>query len=329
MSEFRKLKKIELHRHLDGSVRLETLRDLCLEAKIDLGFDPQDLKKLKDRAMVVKPLSSLQEVLDAFEVIQKAQYSYKAIERVTRENLEDLDADCVELGELRFAPAFLADGKNLDVEKIVETVVEAVATSTAQVNAGLILIAPRSLPLEASEKALNKFLELRNSSDLLKQICVGFDLADMEDRTKKTDFIGIVESARAGGLGITVHSGEDTTAEDVAETIKVLGPSRIGHGIQSIRSQEVIDLLIEKDIHLEVCPTSNWLTQSSATLEGHPLPLLYKKGVSVGLNSDDPNLMGIDLTHEYEVCHKHYGFGEDEFNKMYENALRASFLNQN
>jgi adenosine deaminase len=135
-----------------------------------------------------------------------------------------------------------------------------------------------------------------------------------------------VNKARDAGLGITIHSGEDTDAEHVARTLDLFRPSRIGHGIRAWGSREVMKKLIAEDVLLEVCPTSNWLTSSVTTLAEHPLPGLYKAGVPVSINSDDPNLMGIDLVNEYEVCAKHYGFQKRDFQAMNLAALRHSFL---
>jgi adenosine deaminase len=108
--------------------------------------------------------------------------------------------------------------------------------------------------------------------------------------------------------------------------MRVFGPSRIGHGIRAWGDEEAIRLLREGEVTLEVCPTSNWLTHSVPSLEAHPLPLLRQAGVRVTLNSDDPQLMGIDLTHEYALAARLYGFGIADFLECNRIAVQASFL---
>jgi adenosine deaminase len=106
----------------------------------------------------------------------------------------------------------------------------------------------------------------------------------------------------------------------------VFSTSRIGHGIQAWSDPEAQRLLKEGAVTLEVCPTSNWLTHSVPSLESHPLPLLRRAGVRVTINSDDPNLMGIDLVHEYALAARLYGFGLADFQECNRLAVQASFL---
>ena len=127
MSKFRKLDKVELHRHLDGSVRLNTIIDLGKKYQIDFGEgvdinDPEFNKK----AQVLKPMNSLQEVLDCFWILQKSLINYEAIKRVAFENVEDCFNDGISQVELRFAPTFIAEGKKLSYAEIIEAVIDGV-----------------------------------------------------------------------------------------------------------------------------------------------------------------------------------------------------------
>jgi adenosine deaminase len=154
----------------------------------------------------------------------------------------------------------------------------------------------------------------------------GLDLADGEADCDPRELAPLVDEARNAGMGITIHSGEDTDAAHVARTLDLFRPSRIGHGIRSWGDRAVMRRLIEADVLLEVSPTSNWISHAVPSLAAHPLPGLYHAGVPVSLNSDDPNLFGIDLVHEYELCAREFGFGEMEFTAMNRAAARHSFL---
>lgn len=326
--ELRALPKVELHRHLDGSVRFETIQELSKLHNIDLGAKSRD--ELWAKAKIETPLSSLQEVLDSFWTTQKVMCSYDAIKRVAFENVEDCYNDGLKLVELRFAPTFIAEGKTLGNDEIIEGIIDGVQAGMDkyEIQVGLIHIVPRSLSFEKNVQATDDIFRYRKSNHKGADRLFGFDLADMEDKFDPVDFKSMVDKARLEGMGITIHSGEDTTADHIVKTLDALCPTRIGHGIKSIDSEDLLKRIIENDIHLEVCPTSNWLTKCVSTIDEHPLPQLFRRGVSVSLNSDDPHLMNIDLTHEYLIAQQYYGFTPLEFHKMNREALRASFLPQ-
>jgi len=113
---------------------------------------------------------------------------------------------------------------------------------------------------------------------------------------------------------------------NVRNSVEVLGAQRIGHGIQIFRDSSVMDLLKRKGIPLEVCLTSNWLTQATPSLESHPIRKIMDAGVPVTLNSDDPGIFGIDLVHEYGLWHRLHGFTIEEFNHCNDVAAASSFI---
>ena len=155
---------------------------------------------------------------------------------------------------------------------------------------------------------------------------MGFDLADDEESLPPETFVPLVGRARAAGLGITVHSGENTDAACVRRTLELFRPRRIGHGIRAWGDKRLVAELRERDVLLELCPTSNWITASVPALEAHPLPHLARAKVPISINSDDPQLFGIDLVHEYELCSRLYGFGPEDFRSINRAAAAHSFL---
>jgi adenosine deaminase len=322
----RTLPKVELHRHLDGSVRISTIWEIGQEHGIDLGA--RSLDELQRKAVLRSPRENLQSVLDCFATQQAALCSFEAISRITMENIEDAWKDGVRLLELRFAPAFVARGKTMTNDEIIGAVLDGMRRGMAAwpVEVGLIGILPRSYPTEVNAAAARDLIRWSTSgAPGASRIC-GFDLADREEGFDPTTLAPLVDEAREAGLGITIHSGENTDAEHVARALEIYRPSRIGHGIRCIENRDLMRRLADQDVLLEVSPTSNWITRSVPSLSAHPLPELFRAGVPVCLNSDDPNLFGIDLVHEYEVCAREFGFGESEFASMNAAALRHSFL---
>ena len=322
----RALPKAELHRHLDGSVRLSTIAELARRHSLDLGVRSE--AELAERARVLAPLAGLEEVIARFQIIQKVLCGYEAIRRVAFENVEDAWRDGVKLAELRFAPPFISAGKDLANDEIIEAVLGGVEEGVSRygIEVALIGILPRTASPEANRAATADLLRHARGARPGAWRLLGFDLADSETAHPPEQFLPLVRQARAAGLGITIHSGENTSAAHVLRTLRVFGPRRIGHGIRAWGDPEAVRLLREKEVTLEVCPTSNWLTRSVPSLGAHPLPQLRRAGVRVTLNSDDPQLMGIDLVHEYSLAARLYGFTLEDFRECNRLAVEASFL---
>lgn len=323
--DWQKLPKVELHRHLDGSIRLQTIIDLAKKHNLDLGVSMADLPK---KVIIKEPLTSLQQVLDCFWTSQKVMCSYEAIKRVAFENVEDAYRDGIKLIELRFAPVFIQKNKKIEFDEIIEGVVDGITQGMNKydIQVGLIHILPRGLDFSANIKSTQDIFRYQKSSHKNADRLLGVDLADPETDESFTLYKDIIHEAHQKGFGITIHSGEDTSALHVKRTLETYPASRIGHGIQIAKDPEVMKLVIEKDVALEVCPTSNWLTHCVKTIEEHPLKKLYQAGVKVTLNSDDPHIMGINLLNEYEVAEKKLGLSAKEFIQMNKWALEKSFL---
>jgi adenosine deaminase len=270
--DLRKLPKVELHRHLDGSVRAGTIWEIAQENGLDTGFDSKE--ELARNAVISAPMKDLSSVLARFATQQAVLCSFGAVSRVTFENVEDAWRDGVTLVELRFAPSYIADGKNLSNDEIIAGVLDGMlrAMSAWPIEVGLIGILPRRFPLEKNKQATRDMIRWRMSGEPGAERICGFDLADGEADCDPEGFVPLVEEARNAGMGITIHSGENTDAAHVARTLALYRPSRIGHGIRSWGDAEVTRRLIDEDVLLEVSPTSNWITSAVASLSVHPLP---------------------------------------------------------
>jgi adenosine deaminase len=155
---------------------------------------------------------------------------------------------------------------------------------------------------------------------------LGIDLADSERDFPLGEFVRPVRKAREAGLKVTIHTGEDTPASFVRETIELADPDRIGHGIHAIEDMAVVELIKERGITLEVNPWSNYLTNSVRTVEEHPLKKLFDLGVKVTINSDDPEVLETNVNNEYRVAHEILGMSLEDIATCNRYACEASFI---
>jgi adenosine deaminase len=322
IQELRSLPKIDLHRHLDCSMRWSTL----LEIATTLGLDfPKNSAQQRSHFLVTEPMKDLNSVLTKFLVAQKVLASEEILERLAFEACEDAFNDGVRILELRYAPTFISDGHaNLTFEKIHRAFVKGIARAKKQmpIAVGLICILQRILPLAKVASVTDFAIEHKESF-------IALDLADNEDGFEPKGFAKDFDRAKKAGLHITVHSGESPSlhaGQWIKDSIQILGAERIGHGVQAIHHPDVMKMLIEKNIPLEVCPHSNYLVQAFASYKDHPLRKLYDAGVPVTLNSDDPGMFASLLTDDYHIAQEYQGFGVKEFTRCNEIAFDKSFI---
>jgi len=152
------------------------------------------------------------------------------------------------------------------------------------------------------------------------------DLADGDTARPIEHFVAPMLRAREAGLKITVHSGEDTPASAVVETIRAMVPDRIGHGTHTIHDRAAVELVRERGVTLEMCPWSNYLTNSVRRVQDHPLKQLFDLGVKVTINSDDPEVLDTNLNNEYRIAHEILGMSLDEIGACNRCAAEASFI---
>lgn len=341
--------KVVLHHHLDGSVRPETTLDLARKGGIDLGV-PLELEAVRDAVTVRTPQADLASVLKRFWVFQKVFTSYDNVKRITIENLEDLYNDGVRLAELRFAPAFMGNGIAIGAPEIIQGVADGLIEGQKlfpDLQVGLVHIVVRSHAganveemRRMNELSTREAVKFRASSHPMANRMVGLDLAGSENDTPASDYVHLVKLALDGGMKITVHSGEESGPERVREAIDLLHASRIGHGVQIWGDEATMRLVREKNVHLEVAPTSNWITNhipkfdlfglgrksDQFDLVHHPLKDLWKAGISVSIEGDDPQLFGISTVHEYQLLHYVLGLSREDFMAINRRAAKHSFL---
>lgn len=322
MAQLRSLPKVDLHRHLDCSMRWSTLVELAPQVGIDL---PRDPKVWRDHFLVTSPMKDLDSVLRKFLTAQKVLASEEILSRLAFEACEDAFNDGVLVLELRYAPTFIAEGHaNLNFEKIHRALMKGVAEARRRLPmaVGLICTVQRIKPVAEAKFVVDYVIDH-------KQDFIGLDLADNEEGFEAKPFAELFMKAKKAGVRITVHSGEaphPDSAKWVKDCVDHLGAERIGHGIQIIRDTAVMNFIREKGIPLEVCPLSNDLTQAFPTSADHPIRKLWNAGVKITINSDDPGVFATTLTDDYEILQRVHGFTAADFSRANEIAREVSFL---
>lgn len=315
------LPKAELHRHLELSVRDETLKELAPQ----FGFDLSQDGAFEHHFKIMEPMKDLGSALHKFLDTQKLLASEEILERVAYEACEDAFNEGVKILELRYAPTFVAlDHPNLSFEKIHTAFVKGAKKAMADfpMAVGFIGILQRILPVEIN-------LEVMDFMIANKETFVGVDLADNEVGFDPAPFAPCFDKAKEAGLAITVHAGEALEAgseKNILDSVNKLHASRIGHGIQCYRNPEVLDFVVKNKLPLEVCPTSNILTGAVKNIQEHPIKKLLDAGVWVTLNSDDPGIFNQNTLEEYKLLNSELGIDEETLKKCSHRAAQASFI---
>jgi adenosine deaminase len=311
---------VELHRHLDGNVRIETVLDLCRQHGQELPA--WTVEELRPHVQILEREPSLVHFIAKFELLRRAMVDYDAVRRIVRENLEDAAREGIDYIELRFSPYFMGETHGLDTFGVVDAVCDALeeGRGTIPVKAKLIGIIARNYGPEIGRIELAAAIRGRERG------VVALDLAGDEAGYPGELFVRHFQEAREAGLRTIAHAGEAAGAESVRQAVLGLKAERIGHGIRAIEDPAVLDLLAERRIPLEVCPTSNLHTSTVRDYRSHPLPALLRRGIRCTLNTDDPSISGLDLAHEYRVASEELGLSAAEIRRMQETAVEAAFL---
>ncbi len=245
----------------------------------------------------------------------------KSLRLVTEDLFKQLKQENVIYAEIRFAPLQHLE-QGLSPYQVVKTVEQTVASLIKQtgVEARVILCTLRHYTSQQGLTTAGLAEEFKGST------VAGLDLAADEAGFPIDKHIAAFEYANKNGIYCTAHAGEAKGPESVWETLEFLKPSRIGHGVRSIDDPRLIEALIEKNIHLEVCPTCNVQIDIFDTFENHPIDRLYRAGVSVGINTDTRTITDTSLSGEYLMLQRVFNWGKDDFSKCNRNALAASFL---
>jgi adenosine deaminase len=317
----RALPKIELHRHLEGSVRLTTLLDIARQYGIEMPeYDIETLRPFVQ--MMPDEKRSPRHFLSKFTMLRQFYRSNEVVARITREAVEDAAADNVQYMELRFTPMALANISQTPLAEMVALVAQTACQAAADCNIEVRLIVSmnRHESVAIGEKVAQAAVDQRQHG------VVALDLAGAEADFPATPFRSIFREARRDGLGVTVHAGEWSGAASVWDAVGSLGAMRIGHGIRVLEDPGMVNVLLERQIVLEVCPASNYLSGVVNSLAEHPLPLLMQHRLMTTLNTDDPSICNLTLSEEIAGVMQHLGLTLNDVKAALLRAAQAAFL---
>lgn len=313
------LPKVDLHRHLEGSLRLRTLAEIAQEHGIDLPS--YDIEYLRRFATVASDMQDFHLFLEKFTFLRRFYPTQAAVERVAYEAVADAAADNVKYLELRFNPVAQAREQGFSLDQVTTWVCGAVARAQRDcgVRTNLILQIGRDESTDTASQIADIALAHRDDG------VVGVDLAGDEVRYPARPFAEVFQRVRREGLGVTVHAGEAGGAENVREAIELLGTQRIGHGVRAVENSDILQLIRRRGVTLEVCPTSNLQTGVVLNFWQHPLPDLLALNARVTVNTDDPSVSDTTLTDEYMTAMLAMGVKLEQIKRMIITAVEGSF----
>lgn len=313
----RRLPKAELHVHLDGSLRPETMIELARAQKVKLPAE--DAAALR-RYMLVDNVRNLEEYLERYLVTLAVMQTPRALERVAYEFVQDVARENVRYVEVRFCPALHTPA--LTLAQAVEAPLEGVQRGAKEtgVRVGLIICGLRTLSPSVSQDLA------RLAADYRAAGVVAFDLAGAERGHPAKDHAKAFAYATAHGLPCTCHAGEADGADSIRQALHVCGAQRIGHGTRLFEDAEVEAEVRERRIPLEMCLTSNLHSHAVPDLAQHPARRYFDAGCVVTLNTDGRLMDGVTLSDEYWVAHTRLGFTRPEIERLILNAFESAFL---
>lgn len=310
---------VDLHRHIEGSIRITTILDLAREHNLPLPAN--SVEGLKPYVQITERQPGVMAFIEKFQIPMKILKNSDACRRVAYESVLDAKQEGIDYLELRFSPWFMAETHQLNPQAVVEAVIDGAQAGSRDsgVKVNLLGILSRTYGVQTAQKELETILPYAGQ-------IVGLDLAGDEAHFPAEDFESHFDQARDKGFNITVHAGESAGPESIRIAVQVLGAQRIGHGIAAVHDPELMELLFKYQIGIEANLTSNVQTSSVVDYATHPVKTFLEEGLLVSIHSDDPAISGIDLPYEYQMALSQVGLSQAQMRQLQLNALESAFL---
>ena len=310
---FDKNKKVELHIHLDCSLSYDVVKKI----------NPKITKDEYTNEFIGTKCSCLKDYIKCADRAVDLMQTKKELELVTSDLFKQLKKDNVIYAEIRFAPLLHLDKglSSYEVVKIVSKISKEESKKTG-IKVGLILCTLRHFREDQAMETVKLVNDFKDSN------VIGFDIAADEAGFTLENHIKAFEFAKKNNISCTAHAGEALGAESVLETLDKLMPKRIGHGVRSIEDPILIDRIKKQNIHLEICPTSNIVTKVYKDYLSHSVDELYKKELSISINSDGRTISDTNLNKEYALLSEHFNWNDNHFLNCNISAIKASFASE-
>lgn len=305
--------KVELHLHHEGAAPPKFIAGLAREKGIDISdvFDAQGNYAYKD----------FEDFLKVYEAACTTLTGPEEFRRLTLAVLEESASHGVVYSETFLSPDFCGGGDLIAWREYLAAIEEAAdeAERTMGITLRGIVTGIRHFGPEQMKTAAHCAVETHG------RFITGFGMAGAEMVGRPGDYAYSFDMAREAGMFLTCHAGEWGGPDMVADTIRDLGVSRIGHGINAIHDDALIDQIAESGVVLEVCPGSNVVLKAVTGWAEHPIQRLRDRGVKVTVSTDDPPFFNTTMTYEFDQLAKVFGWNEDDFRSVNAIALDAAF----
>lgn len=315
------LPKIDLHCHLDGSVRPETILELADQQGITLPS--RDIEQIRELMIAPETCRDLDEYLQRFQLPLSVMQTESALKRIAFELFEDAAQENVKYLEVRFAP-LLHINNGLTLDQIISSVIAGMQQAEQQydIHGNLILSVLRHMPTTR----INEMLDC--GATYLNHGVAGFDVAGSEPDGFCEAFIPHAHYAAEKGYHVTIHAGEQGSGQNVLDAVALLGAERVGHGIHIKGHAEAYTRVKEDEVALETCPSSNIQTKAVESLSEHPIEKFYKDGIHVTINTDNRTVSNTTMTDEVRKVVEAFGFSHEDYLAIYRLSVEHAFASE-
>lgn len=316
-----RMPKTDLHVHLDGSIRLETILDLAEQQGVRLPDDAQTPEELAKAIRMGAICEDLTDYLRAFDTTLSVMQTEESLYRAAFELGEDAAKEGVRYMEVRYSP-LLHTRKGLSFPVIVEAVGEGLREAKRRYGlmSGQIICGIRHITPESSLRLAELCVAFKHKG------VVGFDLAGAEADNPPKDHREAFYLIRNNNVNLTIHAGEAYGPESIHQAIHVCGAHRIGHGTRLREDGDLLNYINDHRIPLEICPTSNVQTRAAESFESHPLPFYLSYGLRVSIHTDNRLVTDTTMTEEFWRCVQAYDFNIGDLRKLMINGFKSSFM---
>ncbi|MER2036239.1 adenosine deaminase [Mammaliicoccus vitulinus] len=316
MTTVNNISKTELHCHLDGSVSIELIQQLARDQQVNINIE--DIQ-------VDQACESLDEYLKSFDTILKVLQTKDSLEKAVIDVAQQAHHDNIKYIEIRFAPLFHMD-KGLNLKEILEAVNNGAnkAESLYQIKVNMLVCGMRH---HENKTNIDLFTEVNALKNETRHV-VGFDFAGPEEAFPTSAIQEAIQYSSHSNSHLTLHAGECGCIHNIIEGIE-LGARRIGHGVAAISDDTALEYIKNRNVLLEICPTSNLQTKAIQTLDELNIRKLIEQDIPFNINTDNRTVSSTNLNTEYELLYNHNLMTIDEIKDINIKAIEHAFLSDN